>query len=697
MGKMKMHTPNFTDENIAKIAELFPNCVTEVKGEEKDEGGRVKDGRSETSASIPQPSSLRQAIDFDLLKQELSADVVEGVRERYTLNWPGKNEAIATANAPINKTLRPCREESIDFDATENLYVEGDNLEALKLLQETYLGKIKMVYIDPPYNTGNDFVYSDNFTADSEEYALDAGLKDEDGNRLVNLDQYKQNTVANGRFHSVWLSMMYSRLKLSRNLMHDDGVLIVSIDENEHTNVVKLGKEVFGEENFCGEIIWKNSSKNDQSYLSIQHEYFVIFVKNKQVNKGEWTERKEGLSQIYAAFAGFKKKHGDDWASIHAEALVWYKGFPEANPISSSKHYSWMDERGVYFPDNISGPNDGQYVYDVTHPVTKQLCKQPSTGWRYPETKMEERISDNYVHFGKDHTTVPNNKTYLKNTEYQSLTSMRFVDGRSASKRLAKLFGEKVFTNPKDEFLLKDLFKAIGLNGDDIILDFFAGSGSTFHAAMELNKEQNSRCSTILVQLEEDLHAMLKTAKGSAKKVTSNAIKYLKSKGRPQVVSELGKERCRLAGLKIKEDLATTSSELDIGFRVLKIDESNMNDVYYTPDQLDQDNIDLFAEHIKGDRTAEDLLFQVMLDWGVPLSAKIEKQTIDGKTVYLVNENDLLACFDQGINEELIKKLASHKPMRAVFRDDAFESDSLKINVDQIFKVLSPGTEVKSI
>ena len=676
MEKLDMKTLDGVEQNMDRIAALFPNCITE----DRDESGKIK-----------------RAIDFDLLRQELSADVVEGVRERYTLNWPGKNEAIATANAPINKTLRPCREESVDFDTTENLYIEGDNLEALKLLQETYLGKVKMIYIDPPYNTGKDFIYSDNFTADKDEYDVDSGQKDEAGGRLVDLDKFTQNTVSNGRFHSTWLSMMYSRLKLARDLLHDEGALILSIDENEHANIVKLGKEIFGEENFCGDIIWKNSSKNDQRYLSIQHEYFVIFVKNKQVNTGDWTERKEGLSQIYSAFDGFRRQHGDDWEAIHAEALAWYKGFPESNPIFSSKHYSWMDERGVYFPDNISGPNDGQYVYDVLHPITKQPCKQPSTGWRYPESKMKERIANNLVHFGKDHTTVPNNKTYLKNTENQSLTSMRFVDGRSASKRLAKLFGEKVFTNPKDEFLLKDLFKAIGIKGDDIILDFFAGSGSTFHAAMELNKEQGSHCRTILVQLQEDLHEMLKTAQGSAKKVTSNAIKYLKKNGVPPTVSELGKERCRLAGQTVKEDCATTNSDLDIGFRVLKVDSSNMNDVYYTPDQLNQDNIDLFAEHIKEDRTAEDLLFQVMLDWGVPLSAKIEKQTVAGKSVYLVNENDLLACFDKGIDETLVKKLAEHQPMRAVFRDDAFESDSLKINVDQIFKVLSPGTEVKSI
>ena len=434
MQKLKMHSPDMTQEHIARIRELFPNCVTEARG---------KDG------------SLRLSVDFDLLRQELSGSIVEGPQERYHLDWPGKREAMLAANAPIAKALRPCREESVDFDTTKNLFIEGDNLDALKLLQETYLGKVKMIYIDPPYNTGNDFIYEDDFAETSEAYLSRSNQKDEVGNRLV------ANPDSKGRFHSAWLSMMYPRLKICKNLLCDDGIVIISIDEREHSNIVTIANSIFGTDNFCGEIIWKNSSKNDQSYISIQHEYFVVYVKDKSINKGDWLERKSGLDAIYKAFSEFRKSHGDDWLAIHKEALDWYNQFPASNPIKDSKHYNWMDERGIYFPDNISGPNDGQYVYDVIHPVTNQAVKIPSRGWVCPKEKMQQLIDENRVHFGADHNSVPCLKTYLQNTEYQSLTSMRFVDGRAASKRLKNLFGEKVFTNPKDEFLLKDLFKRV--------------------------------------------------------------------------------------------------------------------------------------------------------------------------------------------------------------------------------------------
>ncbi|WP_345990448.1 site-specific DNA-methyltransferase [Sulfurimonas sp. HSL1-2] len=665
MLKPDMKSPDLTAQNIEKIAELFPDCLTEIK----DEQGNIVKG-----------------IDFDVLRQELSSCIVEGPKERYQINWPGKKEALVQANTPITKTLRPCREESVDFDTTKNLFIEGDNLEALKLLQESYMGKVKMIYIDPPYNTGKDFVYKDTFTMDKEEYELESGQKDEEGGRLV------ANTEANGRFHSDWLSMMYSRLKLARNLLTDDGIVVISIDENEHSNIEKLGKDIFGEGNFCGDIVWKNSSKNDQKYISIQHEYFVVFVKNKQFNPGEWVEKKSGLDLIYQAFNGFKKEFKNDWDAIHAAALEWYKKFPASNPITDSKHYSWMDERGVYFPDNISGPNDGQYVYDVLHPVTGQPCKLPSTGWRYPEKKMLERIAENRVHFGKDHTTVPNNKTYLKDTEYQSLTSMKFVDGRSASKRLQSLFGEKVFTNPKDELLLKDLFKAMGIKENDIVLDFFAGSASTMHAIFELNQEQESACSAILVQLPEDLYEILRTAQGSAKKVTKNAIDYLKRKKLPESVSEIGKERIRLVGKKLENRWTG-----DIGFRVLKIDSSNMKDVYYTPNEMDRSLLAGQVENIKEDRTSEDLLFQVLLDWGVDLMLPITREEIQGKTVYFVDEDTLAACFDDGIDEAFVKELAKRNAMRVVFKENGFKADDVKSNVEQIFTQLAPATEVRAI
>lgn len=672
MEKLDLTTPNFTNENIAKLAELFPNCVTEKKN---DKG------------------KIERAIDFDALRQEFPDTIIEGAQERYSLNWPGKREALVTANTPISKTLRPCRDESVDFDTTKNIFIEGDNLDALKLLQETYLNKIKMIYIDPPYNTGNDFIYNDNFTADKDDYDEASGQRDEEGARLV------ANPDSNGRYHSDWLSMMYPRLKLARNLLCDDGVMIISCDENEHSNLIKLGELVFGENNFCGDLVWKNSSKNDQKYISIQHEYFLFFAKNKNFNLGDWTEKKEGLEAIYKAFDGFQKKRGDNWKEIHSDALNWYKQFPLSNPITDNKHYSWMDDRGVYFPDNISGPNDGQYVYELLHPTTKKLVKKPSRGWGFPEEKMTELVQENRVHFGIDESTVPCFKTYLKSTEAKSLTSLKFVDGRAASKRLKTLFGEKVFTNPKDEFLLKDIFKALNVKDDDIVLDFFAGSGSTAHAVFELNKDIGSSCKSLLVQLPEDLHEMQKTAKGMSKKVTKNAINYLKSKKIKQDISEIGKERIRLVGKKIKEGSVDKEGieNIDTGFRVFKIDSSNMLDVTLSPDEAHPDMFEEQVGNIKQDRSSEDLLFQVLLDWGVDLTLPIEREEIDGKEVFFVDENALVACFDEDINEDFVKKLAEKQPIRVVFRDDGFSSDAVKINIEQIFKLKSPATDIKVI
>lgn len=668
MEKLKMHSPNLTQDNVARIRELFPNCVTEAKGED---------------------GSVKLAVDFDQLRQELAESIVEGPQERYHLNWPGKREALLTANAPIAKTLRPCRDESVDFDVTRNLFIEGDNLDALKLLQENYLGRVKMIYIDPPYNTGKDFIYEDDFAQSAKEYLRKTNQVDEKGNRLV------ANRDSNGRFHSDWLTMMYSRLRIARNLLRQDGLIVISIDEIEHANLKKLCDEVFGGHNFCGEIVWKNSSKNDQDYISIQHEYFVVYARDKQANKGEWVERKQGLEEIYKAFDGFKRQHGTNWEAIHAAALEWYRTFPESNPIVDSRHYNWMDARGVYFASDISGPNFGQYVYAVDHPTTKQPVKPPASGWRYPEPEMKQRIADERVHFGPDHTTIPKNKTYLKDTEFQSLTSMRFVDGRAASNRLEELFGAKVFTNPKDELLLADLFKAVGVSGNDLVLDFFSGSATTAHAVFELNKNTGSNCRVVLVQIAESLEEMLKVVTGSSKKVVQDAMAFLKNANLPLTIAELSKERIRRAGKLVRQ----SNAKVDIGFRAFKIDTSSMADVYYLPDALDKAKFDLFVDNIKPDRTPEDLLFQVMLDWGVDLTLPITKQSIQGKDVFFVDGNVLAACFDASgsIDETFVKELAKHQPLRVVFRDAGYKNSAVKINVEQIFKLLSPATEVKCI
>ncbi|HHK9581652.1 TPA: site-specific DNA-methyltransferase [Citrobacter braakii] len=672
MEKLKMHSPNLTQDNIARIRDLFPGCVTEAKGED---------------------GSVKLAVDFDQLRQELSDSIVEGPQERYHLNWPGKREALLTANAPIAKTLRPVREESVDFDTTKNLFIEGDNLDALKLLQETYLGKVKMIYIDPPYNTGKDFVYRDNFSETTEDYFSHSLQTDDIGNRLV------ANRDSNGRFHSVWLSSLYSRLSIARNLLRQDGVVIISIDEVEHSNLRRLCDEIFGSQNFCGEIVWKNSSKNDQSFISVQHEYFVVYVRDKQANSGEWLEKKQGLDEIYKAFEGFKKEFGFDWKKIHQAALDWQKELPASSPILDSKHYSWMDERGVYFPDNISGPNDGQYVYDVDHPITGKKVKQPSRGWFCPKEKLVKLISENRVHFGPDESTVPCLKTYLKNTEYVSLTSLRVLDSRAASNRLRDLFGEKIFTNPKDELLLADFFRAMNVKDNDIVLDFYAGSGSTAHAIWELNRSSGSNCRWISVQIAENLLETLTVATGAAKKITQNAIRLLNGLDLPTTIAEISKERLRRAGRLTLDGKVLNGWGGDIGFRVFKVETSNMADVYYSPDALDNAKFDLFVDNIKPDRTPEDLLFQVMLDWGVDLALPINKQSIQGKDVFFVDGNALAACFDASgsIDEAFVKELAKYQPLRVVFRDAGYKNSAVKINVEQIFKLLSPATEVKCI
>lgn len=665
ISKLDMATPDLVNQNITNIAALFPNCIVETA-----EG---------------------KAIDFDLLKQELSFEIVDGVKERYRLEWPGKREAILTANLPITKTLRPVREDSVDFDNTQHLYIEGDNLDVLKLLQESYLGKVKLVYIDPPYNTGKDFVYRDNFTQDLEEFKGESGQVDEYNQRLV------VNAETSGRYHSDWLTMLYPRLKLARNLLTPDGIILISIDEKEVHNLRKLSDEIFGERNFSGEIIWKNSSKNDQDYISIQHEYILCYVKDKNVNKGNWTEKKEGLEEIYKAFENFKKKHGTNWSAIHKEALDWYKQFPESNPISSSSHYSWMDDLGVYFPADISGPNHGQYVYDINHPLTKEICKPPASGWRFPEDTMNKRMKDNLVHFGSDHTTVPNNKTYLKNTEFQSLTSIRYKDGRVASKNLKKLFGENLFTNPKDSDLLFEFFKSLGISKNDIVLDFFSGSGTTAESVIKLNKETNSNCQFILVQIQEDLHETLKTATGGSKATIQRAIAYLEKKKKPVNICELAKERIRLVLKNTIDGLNLLNASFNAGFRVYRLDKSNMQDVYYRPQDYKQDNLDLFADNVKQGRTSDDLLTQIMLDWGLPLSLKIDQLDIFGKHVFNVASNSLMACFDNGIDEEFTKEIAKHTPLRIVFRDSSFKHDSAKENVRQLLKQLSPDTEMRVI
>ncbi len=649
-----MRTPDFTDENIARLAELFPNCVTESK----DENG-----------------NLKRAIDFDQLRQELSGNIVEGPQERYHLDWPGKREALLTANAPIAKTLRPSREESVDFDTTKNLYIEGDNLDALKLLQETYLGKVKMIYIDPPYNTGNDFIYEDDFAEDKDAYFERSMQKDEEGNRLV------VNAETNGRFHSDWLTMMYSRLRLARNLLADTGVIVVHIDEHEYPNLEKLLSEVLGEQNNVGTIIWdKRNPKGDATGVAQQHELISIYCKDRAAfkEKVDFRRTKENAAAMMQKASDLIKQAG----GVTNEVRSKYKAWIATQEFSGGeKAYNLIDAAGeIYRPVSMAWPNKktapADYHVPLIHPTTGQACPVPDRGWRNPSATMQKLLEANLILFGTDHTTQPNRKYLLRENTQENVPSLLYFGGSDDA-----LFQEidLYFDNPKPLAVAKKLISPVCQSGD-LIVDFFSGSATAAHAVMKLNEEDGGNRSFIMVQLPEEPEEESEASKAGYK-----------------TIAEIGKERIRRAGKKIKEEAGLMGANLDIGFRVLKVDTSNMKDVYYSPDSAEQRNLLDQVGNIKEDRTSEDLLFQVLLDWGVDLALPISKETVSDRTVFFVDNNALVACFDTGIDEDFVKQLANRKPLRVVFRDSGFASDAAKINVEQIFKLISPTTEVKSI
>ena len=626
MEKLNLHSPDFTQANIEKLAELFPNCVTET---------RAADG------------TLKKAIDFDLLKQELSTSIVDGPQERYQLNWPGKREALLTANAPIAKTLRPCREESVDFDTTQNLYIEGDNLDALKLLQETYLGKVKMIYIDPPYNTGNDFIYEDDFAENTETYFERSNQKDEVGNRLV------ANNESNGRFHSDWLSMMYSRLKLARNLLRDDGVIFISIDDNEQANLKRLCDEIFGEDNFIANVIWQRafSPKNDAKYLSSSHDSLLIYGKN------------------ISSFVCGKLARTDE---INARYT---------NPDN--------DPRDVWTSGDLSVKTYSSTTdYPITSPSGRIVNPPHGSCWRISKEKFSELVSDNRIWFGVDGNNAPRLKRFLSEVQDGITATTLWLHqevghNQEGRQEVKNLFDDKgYFDGPKPVRLISRILRIANLDKNDIILDFFSGSATTAHAVMQLNAYDGGNRKFIMVQLPEICD--------------TNSEAY---KAGYATIAEIGKERIRRAGKKIKAENAAKAGidHLDIGFRVLKVDSSNMKDVYYTPDKLMQGDLEQFTDNIRDDSTPEDLLFQVLLDWGVDLTLPITQETIAGFTVLFVDDNALAACFDADIKETFVKELAARHPMRVVFRDAGFASDSVKINIEQIFKLISPTTEIKTL
>ena len=632
MDRLKMHTQDIVDVNVGKIGKLFPNCLTERIGE---------NGR------------LEHAIDFDKLRVELSKDIVEGQQERYQFTWPGKREAMRIANTPTNMTLRPDRESSVDFDNTGNLYIEGDNLEVLKLLREDYLGKVKMIYIDPPYNTGNDFVYEDDFSQTAGEFRDKSGMFDEDGNMI--LQNYEVNSESNGRFHTDWLNMIYPRLKVARDLLTEDGVIFISIDDNEVENLRKVCDEVFGERNFIAQLIWERaySPKNDARFISNSHDYVIMFAKNIDNYVIGRLDRTD-------------------------EANARYQ-----NPDN--------DPRGVWKPSDLSVKTyNAECDYPITTPTGRIIEPPAGRCWRLSKKAFFERLQDNRIWFGSDGNSVPCIKRFLTELKYDGMapTSILFYKevghSQEGAKEVVSLFGDKgVFDGPKPVRLLQRLITLANLKDDSIVLDFFSGSATTAHALMKTNLEKGTDRKFILVQLPE---------KVSDKK---------KDQGYG-TICEIGKERIRRAGKKILEELATKKAEnglfdkeseptrLDVGFRVLKLDTSNMQDVYYTPE--DSSAATLFDDNVKPDRTPEDLLFQVMLEYNLPLSAKIERKTIAGKEVFSVNDDYLIACFDENVNETVITEVAKRKPLYFIMRDSSLSSDQVADNFEQIFNAYSKDT-----
>lgn len=670
MDKLKMHTPNLADENFKNLSAMFPNAVTETIT------GYGEDGKA----------IIERAIDADVLRQEISAQVVEGAQERYQFTWPDKKKSVVLANAPIAKTLRLDREKSVGRDGTEgnidseNMYIEGDNLDALKLLQETYLGKVKMIYIDPPYNTGNDFIYEDDFSKSTDEYLADSGQFDEEGNRLV------QNTESNGRFHTDWLNMLYPRLRVAKDLLAADGVAFISIDNCEFENLTKICNEVFGAGNFIDCITWNTRvPKNDNKGLGNIHQYILVYVKDKVFNR-QFTMQKDGLEDVFELLEKLKKQ-GIPIPEAEEELKKFYKkkGYDRGITL-----YSALDDN--YQPwgkINMSWPNSDTFgpAYEVLHPVTHCPVKKPDRGWRWGKETFDihldyehtiRRYDGSYIcgdiWFSKDENTQPSSIKYLRDTSKMLLRTIISLKS-DGGVELENIFGRKsFFSNPKPTSLIEVLADSIN-EPNATIMDFFSGSATTAHAVMQLNAEDGGNRKFIMVQLPEVTDEKSEACKAGYK-----------------TICEIGEERIRRAGKKIKEE---TGADIDYGFRVFRVDSSNMEDVYYRPSDYKQEQMSLYADNIKPDRTPEDLLFQVMLDLGVILSSKIEEEEIAGKKIFSVEKGYLIACFDNNVTEETVTEIAKRKPFYAVFRDSGMASDSVVVNFEQIFETYSPKTQRK--
>ena len=644
MDKLKMHTPDLVEDNVAKLQALFPSCVTESR----DEQGK-----------------LTKAIDFDQLRQELSDHVVEGPRERYHLDWPGKREAILAANAPIAKTLRPCRDESVDFDSTKNLFIEGDNLDALKLLQETYLGRIKMIYIDPPYNTGNDFIYDDDFSETIKDFLIRSNSIDASGNRMT------ANTEANGRFHSDWLSMMYPRIKLARQLLSQDGVIFISIDDREVGGLRFVCDEIFGTDNFIATFVWqKRYSRENRGAIGDVHEYIVCYARHS---------------------SDFKTSSGrlplnEDQARIYRNTNNDPKG-------------RW---RGI--PMTAQGYRPNQ-MYEIVTPTGAKHKPPEGRCWGMLEPEYEKLRAAGRVYFGQDESSQPQVIRYL--SEVDGLTPWTWLPHEEvghtdeAKKELYEILGRSSgFDTPKPIRLITRLLQVASRATDFLVLDFFAGSGATAHAVGLLNAEDGGTRRCISVQVSGAPFGEVETSTEISGNIAELCKERLRRAGRDVIGKwTSGRQEASLnfEAKEAKHENSYKGAPPDVGFRVLKIATSNMRDVYYTPDQSKQRDLLKQIDNFRGDRTPEDLLFQVLVDWGVDLTLPLAHETIAGKTVFFVDGNALAACFDPDISDDLIKEIAVRQPLRAVFRDSSFSSDSVKINVEQVFKLISPSTEIRTL
>ncbi len=654
MERMKFETPDMVAGNVEKIGAMFPNCVTEALDEER---------------STPDKPVYKKAINFELLRQMLSKDVVEG-DEAYEFTWVGKKAAIVEANKPIRATLRPCPEESVNWDTTENLYIEGDNLQVLKLLQESYLGKVKMIYIDPPYNTGNDFIYRDDFAADSEEYKQEQGLYDEENNKLF------RNTDTNGRFHSDWCSMIYSRLALARNLLSDEGIIFISIDENEVETLTKICDEVFGIENHVGTIVVKSNPRGSMSTSEIAslHEYLVLYTKKRICASIIGHELSDEMASEY--------RYTDDKGAYRLLGLRMRGGFwrrserpnlyypiyinPESGEVSVSKSDLFSE---VAVPVQPSTMEDGTWRWSKERVSTDSKSLIASRVNRHGEMVWDV--------FQKDYL----NRTEGRRTKAKSIWDEAEINYQNGTTEIKELFGSSAyFDYPKPVFLIQQAIRMIKWNENDIVMDFFSGSGTTAHAVLRQNADDRIARRFVLVQLNERINERSEAYKAGYK-----------------TICDIGKERIRRAGRKIREENPLTTQDLDIGFRVLKLDSTNMKDVYYNPADITQTGLLDMVSNIKEDRNDLDLLFGCLIDWGLPLSLSYTSEQIDGCTVHTYNDGDLIACFDADIPDSVIRTIAKRKPLRAVFRDASFSDSPAKINVFEIFKLLAPDTSVKVI